>query len=402
MQACSGGELFDRIASHNCTEKDAAMGVVDALQALAFIHSKRIIHRDLKPENLLFKDKEPAAPLKLIDFGLALYLAPGERATEVCGTTSYMAPEVLEGDYHIECDLWSLGVIVYFMLSGSLPFPGHTDDEKEAKIMRGTYDMKSKNWSKVSAEGKDFVSKLLVSDPSKRLTGKKALAHPWITKRAAFDEKPLNEDVAKNLKKYADKNRFEKMLRQQMATNLTASELHRLRNIFEKLDTDGTGCIKTDDLKKALEDDATDSAAKAAFGKVDLTAFDVDGDGLVDWKEFVAGCIEDHDMYNDENLLHLFKSIDTDHSGTLTQKEVVRALGDSHELSREIMEALKETRGGAIDQEYNMTFEEFKNMLTGEKGDAGPAREATRGATRGRQRRAGAARASKPDPETRI
>lgn len=126
MQACSGGELFDRIVSkeNQCTERHAAMAVLDVLSALAFIHAKRIVHRDLKPENLLYKDKEPGAPLKLIDFGLALQLAPHELATEVCGTTSYMAPEVIKGQYSTECDLWSLGIIVYFMMSGSLPFPG--------------------------------------------------------------------------------------------------------------------------------------------------------------------------------------------------------------------------------------------------------------------------------------
>ena len=111
MQSCTGGELFDRIAARNCTEKDSAMAVMDVLSALNFLHSKRIIHRDLKPENLLYKDKAPGSPLKLIDFGLAIHVAPNQRETEVCGTTSYMAPEVLKGSYSMEADIWSLGAI---------------------------------------------------------------------------------------------------------------------------------------------------------------------------------------------------------------------------------------------------------------------------------------------------
>ena len=68
-----------------------------------------------------------SSKIKLIDFGLAFKLSPGEMAAEVCGTTSYMSPEVLKGGYAMECDVWSLGVITYFMLSGTLPFPGKND-----------------------------------------------------------------------------------------------------------------------------------------------------------------------------------------------------------------------------------------------------------------------------------
>ena len=173
MQSCTGGELFDRIAGRKCTEKDAAMAVLDVLNALDFIHARRIIHRDLKPENLLYKDKAPGAPLKLIDFGLAFKLSPGEMAAEVCGTTSYMSPEVLKGGYAMECDVWSLGVITYFMLSGTLPFPGKNDEEKETRIMHGRYPMEGRRWEAVSDEAKDFVKQLLC-EPKKRLTGQKA------------------------------------------------------------------------------------------------------------------------------------------------------------------------------------------------------------------------------------
>ena len=75
MQSCTGGELFDRIASKDMTEKDAAVAVGDIIAALRYIHAKRVVHRDLKPENVLYKDREPGSPLKLIDFGLAIQLA---------------------------------------------------------------------------------------------------------------------------------------------------------------------------------------------------------------------------------------------------------------------------------------------------------------------------------------
>ena len=154
MQACSGGELFDCITQKGLSEREAALAVVDVLSAVRYIHAKRIIHRDLKPENLLYKDKDPGAPLKVIDFGLAVLVEPKHLVDECCGTTSYMAPEVLTGPYDVQCDLWSVGVIVYFMLCGYLPFMGRNDEEKESKILRGAYSFKGNSWNHVSSEAR--------------------------------------------------------------------------------------------------------------------------------------------------------------------------------------------------------------------------------------------------------
>ena len=382
MQSCSGGELFDRIAARKCTEKDAAMAVLDVLSALDFIHSRRILHRDLKPENLLYKDKAPSSPLKLIDFGLAIRIQPNEKATEVCGTTSYMAPEVLQGSYGVECDIWSLGVITYFMLSGTLPFPGKNDDEKEARILKGSYPTEGRHWNHVSKEGIDFVRSLLVASPKKRLTCQKAKQHPWIMNRAALSDKPLSEDVAQSLKRYADAHRFEKAIRHQMATNLTSTELHRLRNVFEKLDADGTGTVSVDVLKKVLQDDAADAKTAETLAKLDIAAFDLDGDGQIDWQEFVAGAMEDHEVYNEDNLEKVFAKLDVNGDGTLCQREVAGILGDDHEFSRELLEQIRAARGSEGNlKELTMSLDEFKKVMT--KG--APTKEAA-AATRGRRR----------------
>jgi len=366
MQSCTGGELFDKIAARKCNERDSAMAVVDVLSALNFIHAKRIMHRDLKPENLLYKDKEPGAPLKLIDFGLAMNLPKGQQETEVCGTTSYMAPEVLMGNYSFECDIWSLGVITYFMLSGSLPFPGKTDDEKEDRILRAAQEgikMSGKTWSAVSEDAKDFVKQLLQSNPRKRLTGKKALLHPWITNRAALSDAPLSQDVANSLKRYADAHRFEKAVRHQMATHLTSSELHRLRNVFEKLDADGTGNVSIEAMMKTLKQDAEDVKTAETLASIDLTHFDLDGDGQIDWQEFVAGAMAEHEIYNEDNLEKVFTAADKDANGTLCQKEVAALLGDTHEFAREVLDEVKKARGEAGAGEVNLTLDEFKKLL---------------------------------------
>jgi len=364
MQSCSGGELFDRIAEKKCTEADAARAVLDALSGLDFMHARRILHRDLKPENLLYKDKGPGAPLKLIDFGLAIQLPQNGRATEVCGTTSYMSPEVLQGNYSMECDIWSLGVITYFMLSGTLPFPGKSDDEKEALIEKGAFSTEGRRWEGVSKNAVDFVRKMLVQNPKKRLTSKLAMSHPWITQRVAHSNAPLSEEVAGSLKKYTDANRFEKAIRHQMATTMTTSELHRLRNMFEKLDTEGTGSVAINELQQVLQTDAADDKAKATLAKLDLSAFDLDGNGQIDWQEFVAGAMTEHDLYNDENLDRVFAKLDVNSDGTLCQREVASLLGDDHAFTRELLQTVQQKREDSSDAtELHMTLDEFKALM---------------------------------------
>jgi len=306
--------------------------------------------------------------LKLIDFGLAVFLPSNKgKLTEVCGTTSYMAPEVLKGSYALECDLWALGVITYFMLSGKLPFPGRTDDEKEACIMgsaRNGISMPPRSWSEISSDAVNFIKSLLDSSVSKRLTGKQALEHPWITNRATLSDAPLSEEVANSLKKYADAHRFEKAIRYQMATHMTSAELHRLRNVFERLDTDGTGHVSIGALMETLKKDAADAKTAETLGKIDLANFDLDGDGQIDWQEFVAGAMTEHHYHNGDMLEKVFKDADVNGDGTLCANEIAKTLGGDEVLSREMLEEIAKERPGSTPGEVTLTMSEFKALMT--------------------------------------
>ncbi|CAI6008251.1 unnamed protein product [Closterium sp. NIES-65] len=130
MELCAGGELFDRIAARGHYSERAAsalfktmMGVVD------HCHQNNVIHRDLKPENFLLADRREDAPLKVADFGLSSFYKEGEVFTETVGSAFYVAPEVLKGKYDKACDVWSCGVILFILLSGTPPFWG--DMEKQ-------------------------------------------------------------------------------------------------------------------------------------------------------------------------------------------------------------------------------------------------------------------------------
>jgi CRP-like cAMP-binding protein len=141
-----------------------------------------IVHRDLKPENVLCATKE-ALDVKIADFGLSKIIDTENPQVlqTCCGTPSYAAPELLlcEG-YNAPVDLWAVGVILYTLLSGCLPFFGETHSELFERILAGAYAFPDPEWTNVSSAAKSLVTALLTADPKKRLTAEQALHHPWI------------------------------------------------------------------------------------------------------------------------------------------------------------------------------------------------------------------------------
>lgn len=120
-----GGELFDEIIERGkFSEKDAATVMKQMISCINHCHSHNIMHRDLKPENVLLEKSKNFDQIKVIDFGTALAYKPGQNFKETIGTPYYIAPEVLNHSYSKECDMWSLGVICYIILSGVPPFNG--------------------------------------------------------------------------------------------------------------------------------------------------------------------------------------------------------------------------------------------------------------------------------------
>eukprot|EP00727_Mastigamoeba_balamuthi_P012755 m51a1_g8101 putative myosin light chain kinase (415) ;mRNA; f:84027-86682 len=186
MEYISGGELYDQIVARGSfTEADAANLIKQVLSATEHMHEHGIAHRDLKPENLLLSTARADA-VKVADFGLSKDFNTASQMSTCCGSPSYVAPEVLGGGvYSNACDVWSIGVILYVLLSGYLPFFGDTQEELFDKIMSGTYSFSNKCWEDISPEAKDLLSKMLVVSPQTRITIAACLAHPWVTGRNA-------------------------------------------------------------------------------------------------------------------------------------------------------------------------------------------------------------------------
>ncbi|KAF2963129.1 hypothetical protein GQX73_g10441 [Xylaria multiplex] len=185
------GELFNLIVKQQkLTESETRTIFMQLFQAVKYLHECNIIHRDIKPENIMLFDKDPK--LKLMDFGLAKVVGDTDFTTTLCGTPSYVAPEILgEGKhrkYTKAVDIWSLGVVLYICLCGFPPF----SDELYSKdfpytlsqqIKSGRFDYPSPYWDSVGDPALDLIDSMLVVDPSKRFTIDQCMAHPWMTER---------------------------------------------------------------------------------------------------------------------------------------------------------------------------------------------------------------------------
>lgn len=199
LELLKGGELLDRIRKkRQFTEEEASSILRKLVSAVGFMHARGVVHRDLKPENLLFTSGDEDAALKVVDFGFARLKREKEPLHTPCFTLHYAAPEVLNGDpegYDENCDLWSLGVILYTMLCGRAPFHAKSRDDSASSVMArikdGDFSFNSPAWAGVSDEAKAVVRGLLTVNPGQRMRMVDLRKNPWVQGNQNYIETPL-------------------------------------------------------------------------------------------------------------------------------------------------------------------------------------------------------------------
>ncbi|PNH00490.1 Calcium/calmodulin-dependent protein kinase type 1D, partial [Tetrabaena socialis] len=207
---CPGCLAADRVTEKgNYTEKDASALIRQILSGVAYLHKQGIVHRDLKLENMVMLNERDDSPVKIADFGLSKFFSPETVLSTMCGSPQYVAPEVLGvGDglkeYSPAVDMWSVGVILFILLSGYSPFDDDNDAVLFEKIKKGNYDADDPIWENISPEAKDVVAKLLTVDSNKRLTADQAMAHPWVQGQTPTT---ADEATSKQLQSTMDKMR---------------------------------------------------------------------------------------------------------------------------------------------------------------------------------------------------
>ncbi|KAM7502414.1 hypothetical protein LguiB_001318 [Lonicera macranthoides] len=373
MELCAGGELFDRIiAKGHYTERAAASLLRTIVQIVHTCHSMGVIHRDLKPENFLLLNKDEDSPLKATDFGLSVFYKQGEVFKDIVGSAYYIAPEVLKRKYGPEVDIWSIGVMLYILLSGVPPFWAdfsyeitreivETESEHGIfnAILRGHIDFTSDPWPSISPQAKDLVKKMLTVDPKQRMTAREVLNHPWIKEDGEAPDTLLDNAVLGRLKQFRAMNKFKKVALRVIAGCLSEEEIMGLKQMFKSMDSDNSGTITLEELKQGLAKQGTKLSEYEV--KQLMEAADADGNGTIDYEEFITATMHMNRMDREEHLYTAFQYFDKDSSGFITKEELEQALREfGMDDGRDIKEVIAEVDA---DNDGRINYDEFVAMM---------------------------------------
>merc|ERR1712194_653857 len=331
------------------------------------MHDHHICHRDLKPENFLFQTKDPIEQnhLKIIDFGLSCKFEPGQKLKTKAGTPYYVAPQVLQGSYDQTSDLWSCGVIMYVLLCGYPPFYGETDADVLSKVRLGKFSFASSNWRSVTQDAKDLIRLLIKMDPKQRLTAEQALNHSWIkdkAPKAADINNLLHDGFVEHLREFQSANYLKRAALHIIAGQLSEQQIKALRETFVALDENGDGLLTVAEMKAGLTKSGVEEIP------VDLQQIvnevDADGNGLIDYTEFLAATLQKKLYIQEELCWKAFSIFDQNGDGQITREELKQVL-NSGEFEGEVgaeridnlMQEVDANGDGMID------FDEFMAMM---------------------------------------
>ncbi|CAJ1378030.1 unnamed protein product [Effrenium voratum] len=311
LEMCAGGELYALLVKK--IKEEGGSGLPEGnvqiffrqmLWAVGYLHGRRIVHRDIKPENFLVcLEGSEEAVLKLCDFGTAMVLTEQKpRSLVNIGTLSYTAPEVyMRKGADLPADTWSLGVVLYVMLTGTNPFRVGKDSTKQEtvkKIKAGAFATQRPGWLKVSEAGRDLVTKLLVLSEQTRLTCAQALRHGWVlsAQRSSLREsEPASLAVAavpllRRMLQLQKPQRYALLMCALSATEADLPQPAAWRTLFLMLDEDNDGLLSIEECAAGLR--RLSNISRSEVPDEDLTeavkAADIDQSGFVDWAEWLS------------------------------------------------------------------------------------------------------------------
>jgi len=378
MELYTGGELAKRRLRK---ESEVVSVVAQLLSAILHCHNVGIVHRDVKLENVLFATPDADSRIALIDFGLSgvHVVRPGRRAgaaaeheqrlmSTTCGTAFYIAPEVLDGRYGSQADLWSVGIVTYMLLTGRPPFDGPNEKAVFRKIRAGVVDCGAPVWSRVSPHARELVENLLVVDPARRWDAERALQCKWFDSyfdsiKAEFADGDIEQSVVTSLTNFVGYGRLKKAALMIIAHSKTQEELRELASAFKAMDTDNSGEITVAELRELLARHgiASDAQVQRVFDGVD-----VDHSGALQFSEFLAATVEARGVVDREAFSAAFDRIAGGKS-FITRADLTRLLGETSAVVRSIIAELDSNGDGVVSrEEFMVLVDEREDEIVGE------------------------------------
>lgn len=371
---CNGGELLKVIEEQGLlNEKVVANIMYQVFSGVSYLHNTfGIIHRDLKLENILIESRDQVTgfySVKLIDFGTATKFTKNQTMKKIIGSAYYIAPEVLNKKYNEKCDIWSLGVMLYFLLTGFPPFGGFNEKEIHEKIMNKAFDFPINSFE-ITKEGRDLLKRCFETDIDKRISAREALDHPWF-KIFRVDEyfsrisPHYLESTIHQLMSYSPKNKLQELAMAYLIHNFSnLDEVKRIGKVFAKIDKSHRGKLTLEELEYALNDylvgdkNEQNKRIQAIFEHLDS-----DKNGFIEFEEFCRAGINKRAFLDDKILKFIFDFFDKNEKGEIsyeTFKDVFGLKDTDVEEEKMLNEMLKKID---IDGNGKISFEEFKKTM---------------------------------------
>ena len=378
LELCSGGELYKEIIQKGPFDEGySAYVMYQIFSAINYCHKMHIIHRDLNPENILIMDRNDLGypRIKICDFGTSKILEKGTKQKNVVGSLYYIAPEVLKKSYNEKCDIWSCGVIMYILLSQRLPFSGGDDENENEeellnKILLGKYDLESPPFDKISKNAKDLISKLLNSDPQKRISAEEALNHNWFKDNKSkelfnqINDEAILKKLIDNLKTYKNQSAIQETALAYLVHNYPHfKDVINACKLFNQIDTNNDGKINKEELlnglKVRVKMENLENAVSVIFKNLDMN-----NNGYIEYEEFVRAAIDKEIFITDNILLFAFKYFDKDGSGEITFDEIEKVFKNSIPDKSKVHDSLTKIMNEVdINGDGKISFIEFCRVM---------------------------------------
>ena len=370
---CEGGELYQEIINNApFSESYTSYVIYQILSAINYCHKMNILHRDLKPENILIsgRNENNFPQIKICDFGASKIFEKGKINKRVIGSSYYIAPEVLQKSYNEKCDLWSCGVILYIMLVGQPPFGGQNDAEVIKNVKKGVYKIDGIEFSKISNNAIDLIKKLLELSPNKRIDAETALNHQWFKVKNTkelyneIEDEIVIMNLLKNVKNYKRDSVIQETALAYLVHNYPQiPEVINACKLFNQIDVDNDGKINKDELLQGLKNRLNNKNLKKDVELI-FKNLDMNGNGYIEYEEFVRAAVNKNIFLKDEILEFAFKFFDKDNSGEITLNEIKEVfLNSVVKKSKEDISLKKIIEEVDKDRDGKISYKEFEIMM---------------------------------------
>jgi calcium-dependent protein kinase len=298
--------------------------------------------------------------IKLIDFGVASFFDESQRMKEPVGTFYYAAPEVMGKDYDSKCDMWSVGIISFLLLTGKPPFEQADDSVITEKVKALKFQDLEASLAAVSSEAADFIRQLIQPAES-RASAEQALNHPWLAGSSPSTLRSVSADVIESLRKFHKGNKLQEAVRAYITSQcLTVQETKELKDLFKQIDSNGDGKISKEELQNYYLKVMGDNYDLTEVEKI-MKEIDSDQSGFVDYSEFIKATVSNSVINNVKNLRLAFMKFDSDNSGKISADEFRAVLDSEFRYSenvwKQIVKIADKNNDGEID------FSEFMQVV---------------------------------------